>query len=327
MAQDFHKALCKEFELFDSKFRSLVQGDFSIIEPISRQVFGKKGKQLRPILVFLTHKLFKPEVGEQAFLAASLIEIVHAASLVHDDVVDMADLRRGKASVRALFGNKTAVLAGDYLLSNAFLKAYDHSDHRILHFLVEAIRLMSEGELIQLKYANSPEATPETYFQVIERKTAALFSCCCRCGAHTAQASETEIRLCEEIGRNIGLSFQIQDDLLDLDTENDNGKSYGNDLKEGKLTLPALYMLEHCSPSEKEKFLRGLDLLHEEEEKGMDPDRTVLNDLIIQIKHSQGEAYARRQASVFKEKALDSYHALRRPFPLFEDLIREICIG
>lgn len=326
MAQDFHKALSKEFEQFDSKFQSLVQGDFSLIDPISRQVFGKKGKQLRPMLVFLSHKLFKEEVGEQAFLAASLIEIIHAASLVHDDVVDMADFRRGNASIRSAFGNKTAVLAGDYLLSNAFLKAYDHSDHRILHFLVEAIRLMSEGELLQLKYANNPEADPETYFQIIGRKTAALFSCCCRCGAHTAQSSETEIRLCEEIGKNIGLAFQIQDDLLDLDTENDNGKSYGNDLKEGKLTLPAIHMLEHCSLSEKEKFLQGLSLLHEQEEKGLEPNAAVLNSLIHQIKCSDGEEFARRQAAFFQKKAMDAYHRLNRSSTLFEKLIEEICI-
>lgn len=323
MVQDLHRFFSQEFNLFESKFQSLLQGDFPVIDPIGRQIFKNKGKQLRPMLLFCTHKLFKEEVGEQAFLAASLIEIVHAASLIHDDVVDMADLRRGEASVRAMFGNKTAVLAGDYLLSNAFLKAYGHSENKILHYLVEVIRLMSEGELLQLKYAGNPDANEETYFQIIERKTAALFSCCCRCGAVSAQASPAQTGLCEEIGKNIGIAFQIKDDLLDLDTRNDNGKSYGNDLKENKLTLPALYMLQHCPEKEKEQFLKGLSRLSagngEENEPGL------LDRLISRVKDSGGEEYARGKALSYREKAFEAYRKLNRPYPVFEELLCRIC--
>ena len=308
MTTDLHQELFKEFGLFEAKFRTLIQGDFPIIEPICRQIFKSKGKQLRPILVFLTHKLFQEEVNEQAYLAASLVEIVHAASLVHDDVVDMADMRRGNASVRALFGNKTAVLAGDYLLAHAFLNAYDKGEHKMLRILVEAIRLMSEGELIQLQYARNPQANYQTYYRVVECKTAALFRCCCHCGALTAGASAEQMRLCEEIGNNLGIAFQIQDDLLDLNTETPSGKLYGNDLREGKLTLPALYMLEHASDPEKEAFFRDLESLSD------------LNNLIDRIKQSGGEAFAREQALHYREKALEAYRALQRPSPLFETL-------
>ena len=294
--------------MFEAKFRTLIQGDFPIIEPICRQIFKSKGKQLRPLLVFLTHKLFQEEVSEQAYLAASLVEIIHAASLVHDDVVDMADMRRGNASVRALFGNKTAVLAGDYLLAHAFLNAYDKGEHKMLRILVEAIRLMSEGELIQLQYARNPQANYQTYYRVVECKTAALFRCCCHCGALTAGASAEQMRLCEEIGNNLGIAFQIQDDLLDLNTETPSGKLYGNDLREGKLTLPALYMLEHASAPEKEAFFRDLESLND------------LNNLIDRIKQSGGEAFAREQALHYREKALEAYRALQRPSPLFETL-------
>lgn len=294
--------------MFEAKFRTLIQGDFPIIEPICRQIFKSKGKQLRPLLVFLTHKLFQEEVNEQAYLAASLVEIIHAASLVHDDVVDMADMRRGNASVRALFGNKTAVLAGDYLLAHAFLNAYDKGEHKMLRILVEAIRLMSEGELIQLQYARNPQANYQTYYRVVECKTAALFRCCCHCGALTAGASAEQMRLCEEIGNNLGIAFQIQDDLLDLNTETPSGKLYGNDLREGKLTLPALYMLEHASAPEKEAFFRDLESLND------------LNNLIDRIKQSGGEAFAREQALHYREKALEAYRALQRPSPLFETL-------
>lgn len=318
MTTDLHQELSKEFGLFEAKFRALIQGDFPVIEPICQQIFKSKGKQLRPLLVFLTHKLFKEEVNEQAYLAASLVEIVHAASLVHDDVVDMADMRRGNASVRALFGNKTAVLAGDYLLAHAFLNAYDKGEHKMLRVLVEAIRNMSEGELLQLQYAHNPQADYQTYYRVVECKTAALFRCCCHCGALTAGASSESMRLCEEIGTNLGIAFQIRDDLLDLDTCAPSGKLYGNDLREGKLTLPALYMLEHASAQEKADFFRELESLSDSKSS------SHLDSLISRIKQSGGEAFARSQALLYREKALAAYKALQRPLPLFEALIEMI---
>lgn len=323
MAFDFNKEITAESALFEEKFQKLLSGDFPLIDPIYRHIFRKKGKQLRPVLVLLTHKLFRTKVAEQAYLAASLIEVVHAASLVHDDVVDMADLRRGNASVRAVFGNKTAVLAGDYLLSNAFLKAYDESDNQLLLFLVDVIRQMSEGELIQLEYAGKPQADYQTYFRVVERKTAALFGCCCQCGAYTAGANTKEIKTAGEIGLNAGIAFQIKDDLLDIEPKADSGKGYGNDLKEGKLTLPALYYLQHSSTAQQTEFFSDLAQLTQKHNLQQEaPD--ILNRLINNIKRSGGIDYAHQQAERYAAKAFDTYKRLKRPSPAFESLLTYI---
>ncbi len=319
----------EELAVFDKKFQELVAGDFPEMEQVNRQLFQSKGKQLRPMLVLLTHKLFRPQVADQAYLAASLVEIIHMASLIHDDVVDMSDMRRGKASIRSLFGNKTAVLAGDYLLANAFLKAYDGHDSRLLLFLVDVIRQMSAGELIQLEYVANPQATEENYYRIIERKTAALFGCCCQCGAYTAQAGPSQIALAQEIGRNAGLVFQIKDDLLDLDPDADSGKQYGNDLLEGKLTLPALYYLQNAAQKEKDDFFAGLRRLMErhnaprpEEASETKPE---VDGLIARIKQSGAEEYALRKAEGFSRKAWDAYRRLDRVSPAFEKLLEQIC--
>ena len=324
MSLDFYQEIAEETSLFEKKFHALISGDFPLIDNINKQIFKSKGKQLRPLLVLLSHKLFRPKVAEQAYLAASLIEIVHAASLVHDDVVDMADLRRGNPSVRSLFGNKAAVLAGDYLLANAFLKAYDESDNQLLLFLVEVIRKMSEGELIQLEHAGLPQSDYQTYFHVIERKTAALFGCCCQCGAYTAGANGKEIETAREIGMNAGIAFQIKDDLLDMDPLARSGKTYGNDLKEGKLTLPVLYYLQQCGKDERNAFFSSIQTLteHQQSPQAYAP---LLDRLLLQVRQAGGLDYARQQAEAYAQKAFEAYHRLRRPLPAFETLLSSIC--
>lgn len=323
MAYDFHTSLAREMALFDEKFKDLIAGDFEFINHISGQIFQSKGKQLRPVLVFQAYKLYKEEVSEQAYLAASLVEVVHAASLVHDDVVDMADMRRGNASIRAMFGNKVAVLAGDYLLTNAFLRAYGESDIQLLIMLVEVIRQMSGGELLQLQYANNRQANEDAYFRIVGGKTAALFGCCCQCGAYAAGASSEEVEKTKEIGRQIGLAFQIKDDLLDLDKEARSGKGYGNDLKEGKLTLPALYYLYKAGAEAKSTFFEDLDrlsALHAEQKE----DVGLLDSMIGRIKEAGGLEYAREKARQCTREALALYRALQRPRADFEGLLLEI---
>lgn len=319
-----HTAL---LDAFNERFEKFVAGDFPEIEQVHKQIFRSKGKQLRPMLVLQTHLLFGRQIAEQAYLAASLVEIVHMASLIHDDVVDMADMRRGEASIRSMFGNKTAVLTGDYMLANAFLKAYDGDDTQLLLFLVDVIRQMSAGELIQLQYAANPGSNEESYYRIIERKTAALFGCCCQCGAHTAQAGPREVELAKEIGRNAGMVFQIKDDLLDLDMENDSGKQYGNDLLEGKLSLPSLYYLNHCGEKEKEAFFAALHSLIERHNTPEPPADTKpeLDRLIRKIKQSGGEEFALGKAKEFAQKAWDAYRSLNRPSAAFEELLGQIC--
>lgn len=328
MDLDLQQHTAADLAVFNQKFQAFISGDFPEIEKVYRQLFQSKGKQLRPMLVLLTHRLFKKDISEQVYLAASLVEVVHMASLVHDDVVDMADLRRGKASIRSLFGNKTAVLAGDYMLTNAFLKAYDGNDSQLLLFLVDVIRQMSAGELIQLEYAGNPEASEDTYYRIIERKTAALFGCCCQCGAHTAQASLQDVETVREIGRKAGMVFQIKDDLLDLDTKAESGKQYGNDLLEGKLTLPALYYLQHSTAAEKEDFFFRLASLverHNSPEHDEKAQQENLNLLIHRIKQSGGVEYAVQAANRFGQEAWNAYRRLGKASPAFEALLNQIC--
>ena len=328
MGLDLVQHTSADLAVFNEKFSEFISGDFPEIEKVYHQLFQSKGKQLRPLLVLLTHRLFRQEISEQAYLAASLVEVVHMASLVHDDVVDMADFRRGKASIRSLFGNKTAVLAGDYMLTNAFLKAYDGNDSQLLLFLVDVIRKMSAGELIQLEYAGNPNADEVHYYRIIERKTAALFACCCQCGAHTAKAEPKEMNLVCEIGRKAGLVFQIKDDLLDLDMDTDSGKQYGNDLLEGKLTLPALYYVQNCTQAEKKDFFARLGALMESHNSSQnDPMKKNpdLDSLILRIKQSGGEEYAIKQAKRLSQEAWDAYRRLGRTSPAFEALLEQIC--
>lgn len=256
MLDNIRNSLSCELNILSTKFNNLVESDFYALKDISEYVFNNSGKQLRPILLFLTYRLFKETLSEKAYTSAALIELVHSASLMHDDVVDMADNRRGKATVRSLWGNKTAILAGDYMLSNAFLKAYETNDVDFIAYLMDTVKQMSEGELIQLEYIKNEKITEDIYFKIINRKTAALFSCCCKSAAFAANATEEQIKICGEIGKYIGLAFQIKDDLLDVDKNAKSGKNYGNDIIEGKITLPTLYFLQNCSDIEKRDFWR-----------------------------------------------------------------------
>ncbi|MEG1499023.1 MAG: polyprenyl synthetase family protein [Bacteroidales bacterium] len=324
MFTKFHAPIASTLTTFDEKFKFLVDSDFPMLKEISAHVFHTKGKQLRPLLLFYIYKLFKEEISESAYLAASLIEILHASSLIHDDVVDMADTRRGNPSVRFLWGNKAAILAGDYMLSNAFLKAYDHSDTRLMVFMVEVIRQMSEGELIQLEYTANPAITEDIYYQIIERKTAALFACCCRCGAHAAGASDEEILLAQNLGKNIGLAFQIQDDLLDLNLRVSAGKAYGNDLREGKITLPVLYYLRQASPKERNELWSILQSTSTKSVDSKELNETI-EYIIKKINLSGVEADCLAQVDKFKELALLNFQKLNCPSPMVYDLISWIC--
>lgn len=285
-----------ELSIFDQKFKSLVESEFSLIQSISNHVFQTKGKQIRPILVLLSYRLFHEKPNDLAYLSAALVEIMHAASLIHDDVVDNADQRRGMDSTRFIFGNKMAVLAGDYLLSNAILKAHREDDQNLMLLLVDGVKKMSEGELIQLEYTANPHITEDVYYQIIKRKTAALFACCCQCGALAAGADRRQQEKASLIGLHLGIAFQIKDDILDFKKDLESGKQYANDIREKKITLPLLRYLDTATETEVQKIQAYFeqDILSEEN----------ISEIVSRVITSDACDYAEKQAKIHTQKAL-----------------------
>jgi octaprenyl-diphosphate synthase len=251
MERLFFSLFEKEFTLFDEHFKYLIENNFSILKNISNHIFSTSGKKTRPLLLFYIHKIFAPDIKKRAYLSAALIEIIHSASLLHDDVVDEAKQRRGKPSASALWGNGTAVLAGDYLLVNSFLRAFADRDDTLMQILMQVVKNMIEGELLQIEYNAFPTITEKQYFEIIERKTAALFSCCCRAGAYIAGATSEHIEIADKIGCELGLAFQIKDDLIDIDPKRNDGKPCGQDIREKKINLPTLYFLQQATENER----------------------------------------------------------------------------
>ncbi len=302
----------------------LTQSDFPLLEQVGKHLFERKGKQLRPLLLLYTHRLFQPDadISDEALRCAALIEILHTSSLVHDDVVDEADRRRGQASVRALLGNRTAVLSGDYLISNAFLKAFhDHTASPLILSMFDIIRRMCEGELLQLQYTASPDMTESVYERIIAGKTAALFGQCGYCGALTAGATPQQAQLARQVGEAAGMAFQIKDDLLDLDiaTEAKEGKMAGNDLKEGKITLPTLYYLRTLDEADRRAFF---DWLQRPAQWRSDE----LTDRLTAIRQSGAETYCRQRMADYARKAHEAFTQLATPQPLYEALLDLICL-
>jgi octaprenyl-diphosphate synthase len=243
----------EELRIFEKKFKESVSSHVSMLDRIMRYIVKRKGKQLRPMFVFLSAKLCG-SVNESTYRAASLVEILHTATLVHDDVVDDSLERRGFFSVYALWKNKISVLVGDYLLAKGLLLSLDNNDFRILQILSEAVRKMSEGELLQLEKSRSLNLDEAVYFEIIKNKTASLLSSACGAGAWSATADETITGKMMDFGEKVGIAFQIKDDLFDYATDN-VGKPTGNDIKEKKLTLPLIYTLNNCDSQTRRKII------------------------------------------------------------------------
>lgn len=302
----------------------LTQSDFPLLKQVGKHLFNRKGKQLRPLLLLYTYRLFQPggAISDEALRCAALIEILHTSSLVHDDVVDEADRRRGQASVRALLGNRTAVLSGDYLISNAFLRAFhNNSASPLILSMLGIIRTMCEGELLQLQYTANPDMDENVYERIIAGKTAALFGQCSYCGALTAGATPEQAQSARQIGEAAGMAFQIKDDLLDLhaETEAQEGKTAGNDLKEGKITLPTLVYLRTLDEAGRRAFFDWLQR----------PAQWRSGELaarLDQIRQSGAEDYCRQRMASFAQKAQDTFARLGIDRPLFKDLLNIICL-
>lgn len=245
----------KELDEFKSHFREAIRSKVALVDIISKYILRQKGKKIRPILVMLSAKLCG-EVNNRTFTAATLVEMLHTATLIHDDVVDDAKTRRGLASINAVWKNKIAVLMGDYMLSRGLLLALENDECGFLKITSRAVKRMSEGELLQIQKNRKLEVDEETYFRIISDKTASLITACCELGAASTSKDKNEIALLSEFGENIGIAFQLRDDVLDyIGKKKIMGKSSGSDLKEKKFTLPLIHSLNNATKKEAKEIV------------------------------------------------------------------------
>jgi len=259
-----------DLDAFRSYFREAMRSDHMLLDKITQYVLWQKGKRIRPLLVLLSAQACGGAATDTTHRAAALVELLHTATLVHDDVVDDAEERRGVFSINALWKNKIAVLLGDFLLSRGLLLSLDHDDYSILHTLSDAVRRMSEGELLQIEKSRLLDIDEETYFRIISDKTASLISACTKSGAVSVSDDEALIERMDAFGETLGLAFQIRDDLFDFSVE-DAGKPIGIDLQEKKMTLPLIVALREAGRREKKRILKIVD----QDDKDRDDLRTI----------------------------------------------------
>lgn len=283
-------------ELFEKKFSASMSSKVSLLNRITHYVVNRKGKQMRPMFVFLIAKMTgNGEVNERTYRGASVIELIHTATLVHDDVVDDSNRRRGFFSINALWKNKIAVLVGDYLLSKGLLLSIDNDDFDLLKIISVAVREMSEGELLQIEKARRLDITEEIYFEIIRQKTATLIAACCAMGARSVMASDEEVEKMRKFGELIGIAFQIKDDLFDYGNER-IGKPTGIDIKEQKMTLPLIYALNNSSSEEKKWLINSV--------KNHNKDKQRVKEVIAFVKENGGLDYAVTKMKEYQQQAL-----------------------
>lgn len=293
--QTIQAPIAAEMELFELKFRSFMKSNVMLLDQIMNYIVKRKGKQLRPMFVFLTAKTCG-EVTEATYRGAALIELLHTATLVHDDVVDDSDYRRGFFSVNALWKNKIAVLVGDYLLSRGLLLSIDNNDFGLLRQVSAAVREMSEGELLQIEKARRLDITEEVYYEIIRQKTASLIASCCAVGAASVDASHDTVEKVRLFGEKVGIAFQIKDDLFDYGTQ-EVGKPLGIDIKEKKMTLPLIYALNQSS------WLQKREIIYIIKNQSHKPKKVA--QVIAFVKQSGGIEYATQAMQTFRDDALD----------------------
>tara|TARA_B100000963_G_scaffold345470_1_gene349610 strand:+ start:1622 stop:2599 length:978 start_codon:yes stop_codon:yes gene_type:complete len=286
-----------EMSLFEDKFKEAMKGNAPLLDKITHYIVKRKGKQMRPMFVFLSANLCGG-ISERSYRAANLIEMIHTATLVHDDVVDDASKRRGFFSVNALWKNKIAVLVGDFLLSKGLQLAAKHKDYDFLEIISAVTKEMSEGELLQIEKARRLDIEEEVYFEIIRQKTATLIAACCATGASSAGASQDEVEKLRLLGEKIGIAFQIKDDLFDYESSISLiGKPVGIDVKERKMTLPLIYALNHSSKKEKRWMINVV--------KNCNEDQKMVTKLIEKVKISGGIEYTKKKMYEFRQKAMD----------------------
>jgi octaprenyl-diphosphate synthase len=285
-----------EMETFEWKFKESMSSQTPLLDKITHYIIKRKGKQMRPLFVFLTAKVFG-EVKESTYTAASLIELLHTATLVHDDVVDDSFERRGFFSINAIWRNKIAVLVGDYLLSKGLMMSVDKGEFELLRIITNAVREMSEGELLQIEKARKLDITEDVYFDVIRQKTASLLAACCACGAHSASENPEDAKKMLLFGEKVGIAFQIKDDLFDYGSGENIGKPTGIDIKERKMTLPLIYTLNNVDKSTKKKLIRTVKKYNEDNQK--------VDELIQVVIKTGGIDYATKRMNQYRDEALE----------------------
>jgi octaprenyl-diphosphate synthase len=293
--KDVKSPIAEELELFEKKFAENVRSKNAMLDRIMRFIIRRKGKQMRPMFVFLAAKI-SGEITEATYRASSLIELLHTATLVHDDVVDDANMRRNFFSINALWKNKVAVLVGDYLLSKGLLLSLDNNDFEILKIVSTAVKEMSEGELLQIEKTRKLDIKEDVYFEIIRSKTASLLASACGAGAWSATQDQEKTMLFKSFGEKIGISFQIKDDLFDYGHDN-IGKPTGIDIKEKKMTLPLIYTLQQADDSTKRRIIYIV--------KNQNKDKNKVNEVIEIVKNSGGIQYAREKMIQYQKEAME----------------------
>jgi octaprenyl-diphosphate synthase len=296
IVEQIKQPIAYEMELFEQKFQLSMSSKVALLNRITHYIVNRKGKQMRPMFVFLVSKMVSNgEISERTYRGASVIELIHTATLVHDDVVDDSNRRRGFFSINALWKNKIAVLIGDYLLSKGLLLSIDNNDFDLLKIISIAVREMSEGELLQIEKARKLDITEDVYYEIIRQKTATLIAACCSLGAASVKPNSQHVETMRKFGELIGMAFQIKDDLFDYgDTQ--IGKPTGIDIKEQKMTLPLIYVLNQASKKDKSWLINSI--------KNHNKDSNRVKEVIAFVKASGALEYAISKMKEFQNEAL-----------------------
>lgn len=292
---DIQKPISSELVIFEDKFKESMKSSVPLLDRITHYIVKRKGKQMRPMFVFFSAGLCG-SITEETYRGAALVELLHTATLVHDDVVDNANLRRGFFSVNALWKNKVAVLVGDFLLAKGMSLSLQNKDFELLGIVSNAVQQIIEGELLQIEKARRLDISEAVYFEVIRQKTASLIASCCACGAFSAGSDPSIVEKMTLFGEKVGIAFQIKDDLFDFGTD-DVGKPLGNDIKEKKMTLPLIYALNQSDRKTKRNIINLVKNHHEDAEK--------VKQVIDFVRASGGLEYAEQRMLDYQQEAFD----------------------
>ena len=293
--KDIKLPISKEMNLFENKFKDSLKTDVPLLDKIMYYIIKRKGKQIRPMFVFLTAKLYN-NITDGTYTAAALIELLHTATLVHDDIVDESNFRRGWFSINALWKNKISVLVGDFLLSRGLLLAIEKEEFQLLKIVSRAVKNMSEGELLQIEKTRKLNITEEVYFNIINKKTAALISACCESGAESANGTQEDIKKMRIFGEKAGIAFQIKDDLLDYTQNLIIGKPTGMDIRDKKMTLPLIYTLNKVDKKTKRFIINTI----KNDSKNTEKTKKIIN----LVKENKGLDYAEEKMNMYFQEAL-----------------------